>query len=321
MARMVATVATAILLLLQVIAWQGIFGNQARQAAAVMEQAGPGVVVFDPSSHIRPEGADELLRQLPDRVAVFMLGADRDRDGNAYVQFTGTCDDLRVVGVACPSGTASERPTTIDPRVSIALEWTFGPTATVDIVPGPARGDDLTRGGDPILLLVDRSGTAIDIPALKRLSYTATGHVAQVHVPGAGWLAAGIPNLEQARWSGLYGAIAIAALLIAAGVSATAEHHRRGRAIAPLSVLTDDHRVNRVTAIWLVGVPITAAGFAATLLGAWIAQPVNTIGAGLIGPVPVTSCLAATGIIAAAMTVWAVRLGDLHSRQWTPGGA
>ncbi|MFD0558402.1 FtsX-like permease family protein [Stackebrandtia endophytica] len=321
MARMVAAVATAILLLLQVVAWQGIFGHQARQASTVVEQTGPGMVVFDPSSHIRPDDADGLLRRLPTGVSVFTLSAERGGDGSAKVQLTGTCDDLPTIGINCPTDSASQAPTTPDSRLDVALAWTFGPALDVDIVPGPVLGDSLTGENDPILLLVDRDDAAIDIPALKELSYRTTGHIAQIQIPGTAWLTGGIPNLEQARWSTLYGAIAITVLLIAAGLSATAEHHRRGRALALLSALTDNHRTNLTTATWLVGVPLTVTGIVATLLGTWIAQPINTIGASLITPTLITGCLVTTTVIAVAMSTWAVILSNHHQRRWTPDGS
>ncbi|MEU4076864.1 permease [Streptomyces venezuelae] len=327
-ARLVAGVSIALVVFMQAIAWQGLFGWQATEARKTLDRIGRGVVTVGPRGSVSTTAMTDFLARTRGTEAVVLTapGVGLTAPGvgaSTSLTLYGDCGALTVLHLPCPAKETRVDARRADPRVGELARWIPHRDSTLLIrradhrkLAELAAPDD----GGTSLALLHPDGKALSVPALKRLSYEVFPRGAAVRTPGENELIAGVPNRDQGRWSALLGTLGIVVLTLTAGLSAMAEFLRQGRALAPLSVLTGGLRVFRTSAAWSVLAPLALAGTAGTAIAAALASPVSGDGE---SPITAGLLLSTTTVVLAVsflLWLWSARVAIRQARTWRPAG-
>ncbi|WP_329621917.1 ABC transporter permease [Streptomyces sp. NBC_01255] len=320
-ARLVAGVSIALIVLMQAIAWQGIFGSQASDEQRAMDHMDRSTVSVSIDGDVSASDVADFTTRVPEAEAV-LLTHRSGAEGRGDVTVYGDCAALTALRLSCPAREARVGGIPQDSRLFELFRWTSYGFSPLVIRRADARTlTERAASGDaeqPVLALVRRDGRPLSVPALKRMSHEVFPRGAAVSAPGGE--SGGAHNRDQGRWSALFGMVGIAVLVMAAGLSAMAEFLRQGRALAPLSVLTGGLRVFRTSAAWAVLAPLALAGTAGVAVATALAAPITNsdeshVTAGLI--------LSATGVVLVVSVVlwaWASRVAVRQAQAWRPSG-
>ncbi|WP_369149028.1 ABC transporter permease [Streptomyces sp. R44] len=320
-ARLVTGVSIALIVLMQAIAWQGLFGAQTVEARHTLDHIGRSLVTVGARGDVSASAMADFLAGAPATEAVLLTPPDgnKEKSGTLY----GSCAALTALHVPCPAGETRIDKFPADPRLRELIRWSPHKDPKLLI----RRTDDRTlaelaapTGTGATLAVLRPDGKPLSVPALKRLSHQVFPRGAAVRTPGESELTAGVPNRDQGRWSALFGMVGIAVLATTAGLGAMAEFLRQGRALAPLSALTGRLRVFRTSAAWSVLAPLALAGTAGTAVAAALAAPVSAGGeSSLTGGLLVWTA----GVVLAVsvlLWVWASRVAIRQAQTWRPSG-
>ncbi|MFF8836260.1 ABC transporter permease [Streptomyces sp. NPDC015130] len=354
-ARLVSGISVALIVLMQAVAWQGIFGGQAAEAGRAADRMDRSVLSVAPRGDVSAaavasfldgadgadgadgtnsadgaHGADSAVGaarpgRAPGTEAVLLAPRSGYRGATTSVTLDGDCPALIALRLPCPAREARLDGFPTGSGLVELFRWTPYEDAALLIRRADAgtlaeRAAASADGEESRLVLVRPDGQPLSVPVLKRLSHEAFPRGAAFWGPQEGDLTAGAANRDQGRWSVLFGLAGIAVLAATAGLGAVAEFLRHGRALAPLSVLTGGLRVFRTSAAWAVLAPLALAGTAGTGVAAVLAAPItggdaSHITAGVI--------LSATGVVLAVsvlLWVWASHVAVRQARSWRPGG-
>ncbi|MFI9744463.1 ABC transporter permease [Streptomyces sp. NPDC052494] len=331
-ARLVAGVSVALIVLMQAVAWQGIFGSQATEARQLSVRMDRGVASVGVLGAVPASAVAGFLARVPEAEAVLLTTRDGGGPaGRSVTTLYGDCAALAALRLPCPARESRETRVAGFPEESSLADlfrWTSYENGTLlirraDTAALTERAASASADRDretSTLALVRPDGRPLSVPALKRLGHEVFPLGAVVGAPGEGDVTVGAVNRDQGRWSALFGTVGIAVLALTAGLSAMAEFLRQGRALAPLSVLTGGLRVFRTSAAWAVLAPLALAGTAGTAVAAAIAAPITSgdeshITGGLI--------LTAAGVVLAVgvlLWAWASRVAVRQARAWRPSG-
>ncbi|MFG2840773.1 ABC transporter permease [Streptomyces zaomyceticus] len=320
-ARLVTGVSIALIVFMQAVAWQALFGSQATEARKTLDRVGRGIVTVGARGEVSSTGMADFLARAHDTEGVLLTPPGFET--NKFVTLYAGCAALTALHLPCPAQEARVDAMTSDPRLRELMRWTLHTDSTLLI----RRTDDrrlaelaAPAGGGTTLALLRPDGKALSAPALKRLSYEVFPRGAAIRAPGENELIAGVPNRDQGRWSALLGMFGIAVLTMTAGLSAMAEFLRQGRALAPLSVLTGGLRVFRTSAAWSVLAPLALAGTAGTAVAAALAAPVTADGESSITGGLLLSTTGVVLVVSVLLWLWASRIAVRQARTWHPGG-
>lgn len=324
-ARMVTGVTVALILLMQAVAWQGLFGSQSAQAQQSMDRVGRSLVTVGARGTVPPAALRDFLGRVPDTDVVLLAPPADPTDFDAPMTLHGSCDALANLRLPCPAATAA----TVDgvpkdPRLQELIRETPHGRLVLEVRRADAEAIAAAASAaseEPLALAVlTRGGKALSVPALKKLTFDTLPRGAQVSTPGESDFTAGIPNRDQGRWSSLFGVIGITVLAVTAGLSGMAEFLRHGRALAPLSVLTGGLRVFRTSSAWSVLAPLTVTGIVGSLVASGLAAPVSAGGESYI---PLELRWSAMGVVVCVsilMWRWAATVAVRQARAWRPRG-
>ncbi|MFI8105387.1 ABC transporter permease [Streptomyces sp. NPDC086023] len=315
-ARMTAGVVVALGLLLQVVAWQGQFGDAARAAQATVQRVGESALV------LRPRGATTeqlaaFTRALPGDVEVIALSVSPEDES---VTVRGHCPALQVVGLDCPASPTALDGAPHDLRLRELLGWYGGPDGTLVVERAEPANKQAAEGGLTQTVLVSRSGVDLSVRGTRQLAYQVFPLGADVDTIGGEWLTAASVNRLQGRWITLFGRCGISVLGAAAALSALAEFLRHGRALAPLTGLAGNHRVYWSTAAFTILVPLSLAGLAGCTIGVWLAFPKTAGGASYITDDLLAGCALAVAAIALVAWIWGSNSSARQAAAWRPRG-
>ncbi|MCX4981338.1 ABC transporter permease [Streptomyces sp. NBC_00572] len=320
-ARLVSGVSIALILLMQAIAWQGLFGAQATEARQTLDRIGRSMVTVGARGEVSASAMTAFLTRAEGAEAVLMTLRRDGRD--TRMTLDGDCAALTALGLPCPARETRLDALPADPRLRELVRRTPQPDPEVVV----RRTDTRTlaeRAAPDVpgatLVLVRPDGQSLSVPALKRLSHEVFPRGAAVRAPDEDQLTAGVPNRDQGRWSALFGMIGIAVLATTAGLSAMAEFLRQGRALAPLSVLTGGLRVFRTSAAWSVLAPLALAGSAGTAVATALAAPVSASGESYITGGLILSATGVVLVVSVLLWTWASRVAVRQARKWRPSG-
>ncbi|MEU2243171.1 ABC transporter permease [Streptomyces sp. NPDC018338] len=328
-ARLVAGVSVALIVLMQAVAWQGIFGSQATEARQLSVRMDRGVASVGVRGAVPASAVAGFLARVPEAEAVLLTTRGGGGPaGRSVTTLSGDCAALAALRLPCPARETRVAGFPDESSLADLFRWTSYGNGTLlirraDTAALTERAASASADRDretSTLALVRPDGRPLSVPALKRLSHEVFPLGAGVGAPGEGDVTVGAVNRDQGRWSALFGTIGIAVLALTAGLSAMAEFLRQGRALAPLSVLTGGLRVFRTSAAWAVLAPLALAGTAGTAVAAAIAAPITSsdeshITGGLI--------LTAAGVVLAVgvlLWAWASRVAVRQARAWRPSG-
>lgn len=305
-ARMTSGVAVAIVVVMQIAAWQGQIGDAARTAQATADRIGSTALLVTPKA-ADTDTVNAFFTALPPTMA--RLTAVRN-PRESSLTLTGTCASLAAVRIECPKTKTrlAQRPT--DPRIQTLVGTADLYVQTAD--PRTHTGETATS----LLVSTDRS----DLPEeqVSRLAYRAFPQGAEVGTIGAQWLAGAVVNKVQGDWLTLFGLLGIGALSAAALFSGLAEFLRQGRALAPLTVLAGKRSTHCVIAAFSLFLPLLIAGVAGTAVGVWIALPQTAGGQGLIPDETVLACGAAALAAALIGWLWGTVTAVKQADSWQP---
>ncbi|MFC9704065.1 ABC transporter permease [Streptomyces sp. NPDC056943] len=325
-ARLVTGVSVALIVLMQAVAWQGIFGSQATEAQQNSVRMDRGVAAVGVRGAVSASAVAGFLARVPGAEAVLLSSRGGGPEGRYVTTLYGDCSALTALRLPCPARETRVAGFPEESSLADLFRWTSYDKGAlqirrVDTAALTERAASADRDRETsTLALVRPDRQPLSVPALKRLSHEVFPLGAAVEAPGEDDVTPGAANRDQGRWSALFGMVGIAVLAMTAGLSAMAEFLRQGRALAPLSVLTGGLRVFRTSAAWAVLAPLALAGTAGTAVAAALAAPITSsdeshITGGLI--------LSATGVVLAVSVVlwaWASRVAVRQARAWRPSG-
>ncbi|MEU6934413.1 ABC transporter permease [Streptomyces sp. NPDC046374] len=320
-ARLVTGVSIALIVFMQAIAWQGLFGAQTAQAQHTLDRVGRSVVTVGIRGEASAAEVADFFAAAPGTTAV-LLTPPGGKQGRSLALY-GDCAALTALHLPCPAHETRVDRLPADPRLNELVRWTphTDPKLLIRRVDARTLTKLAASASDNATLAVLRpDGEPLSVPALKQLSYEVFPRGARIGAPGEDQLTAGVPNRDQGRWSALFGMAGIAVLAVTAGLSAMAEFLRQGRALAPLSVLTGGLRVFRTSAAWSVLAPLALAGTAGTAVAAALAAPVSANGESYITGELILSTTGVVLAVSAVLWLWASRVAISHARRWRPSG-
>ncbi|MER5709983.1 ABC transporter permease [Streptomyces sp. NPDC042898] len=321
-ARLVAGVSTALIVFMQAIAWQGIFGSDADEAQQVMDRMDRSTVSVGIGGDVSASAVAAFTARVPETEAVLLTlpGDGKRRNVTLY----GGCSALTALRLPCPAREARVGGIPEDSRLFELFRWTSYGYAPLLIRRADSRAltEQVAASGadreQRVLALVRPDGQPLSVPALKRLSHEVFPSGAAVSAPGG--VSAGAANRDQGRWSALFGMVGIAVLAMTAGLSAMAEFLRQGRALAPLSVLTGGLRVFRTSAAWAVLAPLAFAGTVGVAVAAALAAPITSSGESYVSGGLILSATGVVLVVSVVLWAWASRVAVRQARAWRPSG-
>lgn len=324
-ARMITGITIALIVLMQAVAWQGLFGSQSAEAQQRMDRVGRSLVTVGARGTVPPATVRHFLDRVPDTDVVLLVAPADPTDFDDPMTLHGSCDALANLRLPCPTATTARFDgVPPDPRLQELIRSTPHGKLVLEIHRTDA--DDIASyaaasSEEPLALAVlSRDGRALSVPALKELAFDVFPRGAQVRTPGEDELTAGIPNRDQGRWSSLFGVIGIAILAVTAGLSGMAEFLRHGRALAPLSVLTGGLRVFRTNAGWSVLAPLTLTGIIGSFVASGLAAPVSAGGESYVPQELRWSAMGIVICVSILMWLWAAAVAVRQARAWRPRG-
>lgn len=323
-ARLVTGITVALIVLMQAVAWQGLFGAQSADAQHTLNRIGNSALTVGVRGKVSDADMATFLNRLPDNTeAVLLAGPAGGVGGAGPMRLSGDCPALAAFHLQCPALTARLSGAPQDPRLQELIRWTphdalVTEVRRIDSGTLARRAAASTEEGS--LVLVRRDGRAVSVAAVKRLAHEVFPRGARAGSPGEDELTAGIPNRDQGRWSTLLGLVGVAVLTVTAGLSAMAEFLRHGRALAPLSVLTGGLRVFRTSAAWSVFMPLLLAGLAGSAVAAGLADPVSDTDDAFLTRELTSSAASTVLVIGVLMWLWACTVAVRQARSWRPRG-
>ncbi|MFI0988006.1 ABC transporter permease [Streptomyces exfoliatus] len=324
-ARLLTGISIALILFLQAIAWQGLFGSQAAEARQSLDRVGRSVVTVG-IREATAASVTDFLAGAPATEAVLLTPPGEGRASRPILH--GDCAALTELRLPCPAREARvDGLTATDPRLRELILWTHpldptDPTLLIRRTDARTLAERAASDGEGggVLAVLRSDGKPLSVPALKRLSHEVFPRGAAVMAPGEDQFTAGVPNRDQGRWSALFGMVGITVLAFTAGLGAMAEFLRQGRALAPLSVLTGGLRVFRTSAAWTVLAPLALAGIAGTAVAAALASPVTASGESYITGGLILATAGVVLVVSVLLWLWASRVAVRQARRWRPGG-
>lgn len=321
-ARLVTGITVALIVLLQAVAWQGLFGSQSADAQHTLDRIGRSALSVGIRGKVSDADMTTFLNRLPDNTEALLL-AGPGGGGTGPMRLYGDCPALAALHLQCPALTARINGAPQDPRLRELIRWTPHDALVMEV-----RRTDLRAfahraaesAENSSLVLVRRDGAAVPVAAVKQLAHEVLPRGARASAPGEDELTAGIPNRDQGRWSTLLGLIGVAVLTVTAGLSAMAEFLRHGRALAPLSVLTGGLRVFRTSAGWSVFMPLLLAALAGNAVAAGLADPVSTSDDAFLTHELTMAAASTVLVVGAFMWLWASAVAVRQARRWRPRG-
>jgi hypothetical protein len=251
--RMVSAVVVGVGLLGLLQTWTSRIGEPAEVAAAIRHHTGDRVLVVN-AADLGARRVDAFTRLLPPGATALALDA---ADDGGDTRITGSCAAVRGLGLDCAAGEQPLR-AGADVRADGIRAW-FGSNTRVRVGP-VADGQHAPRS----LLVVAADGVDSSEWDVKRLAF-ATLPMPQVGTPGEDWLLGAHENVERGAWLLLLSAAGLGYLLLAAALGGAGDALR-----LPVAGGADAARGRIV--FWYLGVPMTLAVLAGTVLAGWQGQ-------------------------------------------------
>ncbi|MBW1602625.1 ABC transporter permease [Streptomyces sp. JJ66] len=316
-ARMTAGVAVALGLLLQVVAWQGQFGEAAQQARSTIERIGQSALVVRPG----PGSTNEQLRAFeaavaPDALSVAFHAPPEENT----LTIEGTCPALNALSLSCSTSPSPLNGPPQDPRLVELLGWYGGTEGRVSVRVGDPVSQTVTDDAFTSTVLVSPEGDDLSVGDIKQLAYRSFPMGADVATAGGEWLSGSQVNEQQGRWLTFFGFLGITTLAFAAGTTGMAEFLRAGRALAPLSALSGNRRVYWTASAVSILLPLALAGALGCLVGVWLAFPKTADGGSHISDLFLVACLASVAAIAVLAWAYASKVSLRQAALWRPRG-
>lgn len=295
--------------------WTTLLGDQVYQAIDAQRAVRGTVAVSDPlSQSISPEQLDRLRRTGPNQATpngvVWLTTQSAGSDTSTTWQ--ATCPDLRRLGLDCVDGPTTPRAST--PALVGLLNSSYG-SAAIKVSPSAA----VPKEGTEVRLAVVSSGR-VDLTSLnQRALGVPPGDVRFTEV-GENWRAGAEPKVLRGKWVVTFGAMAVAAAVLAAGVLLVVDLTGQARLLAGLAALTSRRRWLITHGVLALAAPVVLAGAVATITYLVMPETISRFDVRMEpsrGLAAVMFALTAVaGVLAAAA---AVRSSVVAADAWQPG--
>ncbi|MFJ7156060.1 hypothetical protein ACIQUQ_14075 [Streptomyces sp. NPDC101118] len=331
-ARLVAGMGIAMVLVSQMQLKHAQFGESAQAAQATAQRVGRTVLLLQADPGRLPPGRLEgFLRQLPSPVRTLALRSEEGSDPARRVVVRGDCQALGGVRLPCAAkgtarGAARTPGTTVpltgaDPRVVEAVRWSVGGSDRVAVEQGGALTPNW-REAPPTLVLTTSDGADLPVDRLKRqLRDTLPLAAVTAELPGESWLVGSRNSEAHSRWVtffGLPGTLVVALAIVFANL---AEFLRLSGLVAPLSVLTGSRKVHYTTAAWALLAPLLLTVVVSAVVAWWLAAPQESAvdGIAVSGGLLAATAVSLSGL--AVLAWWCgARAAVGQSARWRPYG-
>ncbi|MEU6164761.1 hypothetical protein [Streptomyces tanashiensis] len=186
-ARLVTGVSIALIVLMQAIAWQGLFGAQTTEARRTLDRIGRSLVTVGARGDVSASAMAAFFAGAPATEAVLLTPPDRDK--NEKLTLYGDCAALTALHLPCPAHEVRVDRLPADPRLRELIRWTphMDPTLLIRRTDDRRLAELAAPDGTGATLAVLRpDGKSLSVPALKRLSHEVFPRGAAIRAPGEG---------------------------------------------------------------------------------------------------------------------------------------
>jgi hypothetical protein len=312
-ARTVAGLVILMVVIMQVQGWLTRFDGPVAQAATVHRQLAGTVAGIRPPEVVTPASIRQFLRALPtDTAPIAIVG---DTAGKHYA-IVGGCPALASLRLPCGRSAHPISGATANARLD-AVHSYYAPTGALTSHTGDAVA--ALHGDNASLLLVSVHGAPLPMGAIRHTGYRLVPGGVGADLVGDEWLQPALNDRAQADWLTLFSAIGTVVLTLVLLLAALAEFLRWSRVIAPISVLTGNHRALDATGGWCVFLPILLASMCGGFVAYLLALPIDAEGYG-IPATPLRYCGVAAAALGALTWLWTAVAGRRQCAAWRPGG-
>ncbi|MFJ6750002.1 MULTISPECIES: hypothetical protein [unclassified Streptomyces] len=321
-ARLVAGVGIALVLVSQVQLKSAQFGENARAAQATANRIGGSVLLMKVSDQLPRGRVNAVLDRLPPKVETFGVYQQRTPGSSPPALIRGSCGALRAVELACSARRTTLSSRVADQRLVETLRWVSPVMDRFSVEQGRALPAQQSADAPERLVLVASDGRDVPQEAIKQLLRDNLPIAsAGVEAPGDGWLEGAREPAAHGRWVIFFGVPGVLIVALAISLANLAEFLRFSRKVAPLSVLAGSRKVYYVTAAWALLVPLLASIATSMITASWLAAPQERAAAGVELSGDVLATTAGSLAVLAVLTWWCgAHAAVRQSNRWRPHG-
>ncbi|MFK0294449.1 ABC transporter permease [Streptomyces sp. NPDC090442] len=320
-ARLVAGVSIALVLVSQVQLKNAQFGENAKAAQATADRVGHSVLLVNVTGDVPRKRLKDVLGRLPAGAEMFAVYRPKNPGASAPARIQGPCQALRTLQLPCSSKPAIITSRSADQRLTETLRWVSPVIDRVEVQQAPPLPDDSSTAPER-LVLVSADGQDLPQEKIRQLLRDELPVAAAIaDPPGAEWLVGAREAVAHGKWVVFFGVPGVLIVALAVALANLAEFLRFSRKVAPLSVLTGQRKIYYSTAAWALLVPLVASIVSSVIAASWLAAPQETPADGieLSNGVLVTTA-GALAVLALFTWWWGARAAVRQSREWRPYG-
>ncbi|MGL4744616.1 MAG: hypothetical protein ACRCXL_09570 [Dermatophilaceae bacterium] len=326
-ARVAAPACIGLLFVGQAQLWTGQLSDQYLNGVQVQARVGGSALTASRSAS--PDELTAFVRALPDDVGHVYVWVAPPRPGEppgspGQTRVGGTCADLQTLGLPCPSSGPVPLGEVPLPRTSDVIEQTVGLDniviervvierldAASERVSGP--------GGQLVIFSVD--GENLARGELQRLGFATVQGGIGLEPLAQSWVGGGHRVYIAARWVSLYGAAAVALLLLVSAGLLAAEARSRAERLAGVAATFGSTRWRVVYVAVDVALPTVLSATLGSVC--YLVLPFGFQSDGLLNPSTsfAVSAAAASVVVAASLAGVTAHYIRTAARDWRPGAA
>ncbi|MFE9402288.1 hypothetical protein ACFYNY_10975 [Streptomyces sp. NPDC006530] len=321
-ARLVAGVGIALVLVSQMQLKNSQFGESALAAQASVKRVGNSMLLMDiDTRRVTPEQMNPVLRRLPRGTEMIALYPPSEATPGAPVRLQGSCRALRAVRLRCSPEPVVVTAMSGDSRITEALRWAAPESARIMAQEGavlPTRMDTAPR----TVVLASSDGEELPEAEINQLLRDALPLAAvTAESPGGSWLVGANNAVAHGRWVIFFGLPGVLVVGLAIVLANLAEFLRFSHIMAPLSVLTGERKIYYSTAMWALLAPLLVTIVISVGVASWLAVPqVGTANNVELSDGLLASSAGALAVLAVATWWWGSRAAQHQSARWRPHG-
>lgn len=173
-ARLVTGITVALIVLMQAVAWQGLFGEQSTDAQRTLDRIGRSAVSVGTNGRVPPSDVSAFLSSLPRTEALLLVPSADPGSTSSPMTLYGSCQAFAAVRIECSATGHRVSGVPQDARLQELIRWTPHGALLLDIRRTDIR--ELARRAassveESTLAVLTRDGGALSVPDLKRLAY------------------------------------------------------------------------------------------------------------------------------------------------------
>ncbi|MER7989962.1 hypothetical protein ABTY53_30885 [Streptomyces noursei] len=320
-ARLVAGVSIALVLVSQVQLKNAQFGENAKAAQATADRVSRSVMLVNVTGDVPRNRLKDVLGRLPAGTEMFAVYRPKNPATSVPARIQGPCQALRALQLPCSSQPTVITSRSADRRLPETLRWVSPIIDRVEV----QQAQPLPAGSSTVperLVLVSANGQDLPQEEIKQLLRDELPVAAAIaDPPGAEWLVGARESVAHGKWVVFFGVPGVLIVALAVALSNLAEFLRFSRKVAPLSVLTGRRKVYYSTAAWALLAPMLASVITSVIAASWLAAPQERPADGIeLSNVVLATSAGTLAILALLTWWWGARAAVRQSSEWRPYG-